>query len=151
MTKNNQQGFTLIEMLIVLAVVVILATIAYPSYQESVRKTKRAEGRAALMQLMQQQERYYSLTGGYIIFSSGSTDANGKKFKWYSGDSAAASSYEISASACAEDVIQNCVLLTAKPGTPKVNSAYTDPDCADLSFTSSGVKKAAGAAAYCWK
>jgi type IV pilus assembly protein PilE len=104
-----------------------------------------------LMQLMQQEERYYSQSSRYIAFSSGSTEANEKKFKWYSGDSAAASSYEISAEACSDDLIQNCVMLTAKPGTDKVNKSYKDPLCGNLSLTSTGIKKASGTATHCWK
>ncbi len=149
--KNISYGFTLIEVLTVLAVIVVLATIAYPSYQESVRKAKRAEGRSALMQLMQQQERYYSQRTTYIAFSSESTEDNAKKFKWYSGDSPAASAYEINGTACPGDLIQNCVLLTAKPGTDKVNFRFADPACGELSLTSTGVKKAVGNAADCWK
>ena len=151
MRQNTRQGFTLIELMIVLAVAAILAAIAYPSYQESVRKTRRAEGRTALMQLMQQQERFYSQHTRYIAFSSASTDANEKRFKWYSADSAASSSYEISAAACSDDVIQNCVALTAKPGTEKVNKGYKDPACGELTLTSTGIKKASGTAALCWK
>jgi type IV pilus assembly protein PilE len=148
--KRNKRGFTLIEVMVVVVVVAILATVAYPSYQQSVRKARRAEGRAALMQLMQQQERYYSQSTSYITFSSTSTDPNAKKFKWFSGDNAAASSYEISGAACPSDVIQNCVLLVAKPGTAKVNSAHTDSACGDLMLSSTGEKTAAGSATNCW-
>jgi len=148
--KNKELGFTLIETMIVVVVLGILSAIAYPSYQESVRKTKRAEGRAALMRLMQQEERYYSQSTSYIAFSSGSVDGDETKFVWYSGDTPAASAYEISATACVDDVIQNCVLLTARPGTPKVNRAYTDPVCGNLTLTSTGVKSASSSQENCW-
>ena len=148
--EKIKMGFTLVEVMIVVAVVGILAAIAYPSYQESVRKTKRAEGRAALMRLMQQEERYYSHSTSYIAFSSESVDPNETKFIWYSGDSAAVSAYEISATACADDVIQNCVLLTARPGTAKVNRAYTDQVCGNLTLTSTGVKSASANKENCW-
>jgi type IV pilus assembly protein PilE len=42
------KGFTLIELMIVVAIIAILAAIAYPSYQEYVRKTKRIEMQAAM-------------------------------------------------------------------------------------------------------
>jgi type IV pilus assembly protein PilE len=146
--KNAVRGFTLIEVMVVVVIVAILASIAYPSYLESVRKTKRAEARAALMRLMQQQERYYSQHTTYMPFSSASTDAEAKKFDWFSGESAAASFYEINAAACDGEDIRNCVVLTATPGTANVNSSYQDPVCGELKLTSTGEKSAA--AGTCW-
>ena len=50
-------GFTLIELMIVVGVAAVLAMVAYPSYQESVRKGRRADAIAGLNQLQQLQER----------------------------------------------------------------------------------------------
>lgn len=144
--NNAHQGFSLVELMAVVAIVAILAAIQYPSYQESVRKTRRAEGRVALMEAMQQQERYYSQNSSYSVFSASA--ANG--FKWFSANTPAASSYELSAIACKDDTIQNCILLTAQPGTENVNAAYQDDRCKNLTLTSSGVKAASGSAANCW-
>ncbi|RZM02652.1 MAG: type IV pilin protein, partial [Variovorax sp.] len=66
--RRRQAGFTLIELMIVVAIVGILATIAYPSYRESVLKGRRAEARTALLELMQQQERYMTQRGAYLNF-----------------------------------------------------------------------------------
>jgi type IV pilus assembly protein PilE len=51
-------GFTLIELMIVVAVVSVLALIAVPSYQDTVRKSRRADAIAGLTRLQQEQERY---------------------------------------------------------------------------------------------
>jgi len=51
-------GFTLIELMIVVGVVGILAVIAYPSFQDAVRKSRRADAIAGLNQLQQLQERF---------------------------------------------------------------------------------------------
>ncbi|MGZ3158014.1 MAG: type IV pilin protein [Burkholderiaceae bacterium] len=147
-TIRSSHGFTFIEVMIVVVIAGILAMIAYPSYQSAVRKAKRAEGRSALMQLMQQQERYYSQNTSYIAFTSASTNANEKYFKWYSADSPAASAYEIRAEACSNETIRTCVRLTAKPGTEKVDSSYMDAECGSLTFTSTGIKSADGK--NCW-
>jgi type IV pilus assembly protein PilE len=150
MHDRRMHAFTLIEVLIVMAIIAVLASIAYPSYQESVRKTRRAEARAMLMQLMQQQERFYSQNTRYVAFSSQSSAAEEKKFKWYSGDGAASSAYEISGAACDGDTIENCVLLTAIPGTSRVNKSHKDPACGNLMLTSTGIKSASGNATGCW-
>lgn len=142
-------GFTLVEVMAVVVIIVILAMIVYPSYQEAIRKGKRTEGRAALMQLLQQQERYYSNHNSYIKFSLASSDEDEKKFKWFSGETAKSSAYEIKAEPCKDDTIQNCVQLIATPGTDAVESNYKDPDCGELTITSTGVKTANRT--DCWK
>lgn len=67
MKKN---GFTLIELMITVAIIAILAAIAYPSYQDSVRKTKRATAQADLMELAGFMERVYTEN---IAYPSAST------------------------------------------------------------------------------
>lgn len=62
---NQQQGFTLIEMLIAVALVGILAAVAFPSYTEFVRRGHRAEARAGLLQAAQWMERAATATGSY--------------------------------------------------------------------------------------
>lgn len=59
------KGFTLIELMIVVAIVGILAAIAYPSYTEYVRRTHRAEIASLLSEQVQALERYYSKNGSY--------------------------------------------------------------------------------------
>lgn len=62
---HKLQGFTLIEIMIVVAIVAILASIAYPSYQEQVRKSRRTEGQALLLELASKQERFYTENNTY--------------------------------------------------------------------------------------
>ncbi|WP_298208134.1 type IV pilin protein [Acidovorax sp.] len=65
----NQQhrGFTLIEVMIVVAIVAILTAIALPNYSEYVRRGHRAEARAALLQASQWMERAATATGTYPL------------------------------------------------------------------------------------
>ncbi|WP_306440793.1 type IV pilin protein [Neisseria dentiae] len=58
--KTQQQGFTLIELMIVVLTLAILATIAYPSYETYVRQTRLENVRADLMINAQMMERYYA-------------------------------------------------------------------------------------------
>lgn len=64
--KNKLQGFTLIEIMIVVVIVGIISSIAYPSYVEYVREGNRAEAKAALIEGAHALERYYSVNGTYL-------------------------------------------------------------------------------------
>ncbi len=62
--KTNK-GFTLIELMIVVAIIGILASIAYPSYVESVAKARRADAKGALLNFANSMERYYTVNNTY--------------------------------------------------------------------------------------
>src|SRR3569623_1321788 len=100
---EKRTGFGLIEIMFALVIMAILAAVAYPSYLESVRKAKRAEGRAALVQLMQQQERSYARNNAYTACSRASPNG----FKWLSANTASACAYVINASACIDGTLQD--------------------------------------------
>jgi len=55
---HKERGFTLIELMIVVAIVGILAAVAYPSYQDHVRKGNRAAAQAFMMEVAQRQQNY---------------------------------------------------------------------------------------------
>ncbi|WP_371327001.1 type IV pilin protein [Polaromonas sp. YR568] len=63
--RMRQCGFTLIELMVVVAILAILAAIAYPSYRDSVNKSRRAEARAQLLDAAQYMQRFYSQNDRY--------------------------------------------------------------------------------------
>lgn len=58
MQQIKQVGFTLMELMITVAIIAILASIAYPAYQDSVTRARRADAKAALLSLQQAQEKF---------------------------------------------------------------------------------------------
>jgi type IV pilus assembly protein PilE len=152
--RAPERGFSLIELMIVVAVIALLAGIAYPAYTSSVIKGKRAEGRAALLELLQQQERFLTQTGSYMTFAAGATGANGTinpavggqniPFKTSSGSASSSSAYRLSATQCVGALPRNeCVLLTATPN-------FTDTDFGNLTLSSAGEKSCSTGNAKCW-
>lgn len=57
--KKSLRGVTFVELMIVIVIIGIMASIAYPQYREFVARAKRAEAKAALLKLAQNQERFY--------------------------------------------------------------------------------------------
>lgn len=68
--SNQQQGFTLIEVVITVAIVAILATIAYPAYTNHVREARRVDALSMLMSAAQRQERFYATSSPNSYASS---------------------------------------------------------------------------------
>jgi len=62
---SKAYGFTLIELMVVVAIIGVLAAIAYPSYTTSVQKSKRTGAKVAVMEVAQAQERFFSINMRY--------------------------------------------------------------------------------------
>ena len=146
---NMKSGFTLIEMLVVLAILSILVSVAYPSYAGHVVRTRRTEGQIALIEAMQQQERYHLQHNTYAEFSATSEDTAPQGFRWWSGATATASLYELDAHACPGRDIADCVEVRATPGTDKVDGRFRDRECGALTLDSLGAHAAVGSG-RCW-
>jgi len=147
---NKHGGFTLIEVLIVVAILSILSAIAWPNYAKHIVKARRTEAQLALVDAMQRQEQYRAQHHSYLAFSSNATDPASRDFRWHLGESPAGSAYEIDGYACEGLDIRQCIVLRARPGTDRVDVRFRDPDCGVLTYDSTGAQGASGTAPRCW-
>ncbi|QBQ56274.1 type IV pilin protein [Nitrosococcus wardiae] len=72
--RRKQKGFTLIEIMIVVAIVAILASVAFPSYQESIQKSRRGDAQGALTAFAAAMERHFTENNTYEGAATGGND-----------------------------------------------------------------------------
>jgi len=148
MTRSGS-GFTLIELMIAVAIVALLTAVALPAYQEHINKGKRAEGQSALQRAIQLQERNYTVNGTYITdlaplygLGAGATVR--------SGEDPATGRYTMTANStganCTDPFL--CITVQAVPVAP-----WVDASCGTLTLNSRGERTESGdkELAYCWR
>jgi type IV pilus assembly protein PilE len=106
--KQASQGFTLIELMITVAIVGILAAIAYPSYQEYVKKSRRVDAEGVLLGLANAMERRFTETNSYV----GATNPAAGTYYTVTISASTASSYTLSAAPTGAQSTDKCGTLT---------------------------------------
>jgi len=124
----NSKGFSLIELMIVLAIIGVLSAIAYPSYDSYMKKSRRPDGKVALQKMADRQERFYLQNNTYTT-ATASVGGTGTQKNYYvlSIDSA--------------DVNNFALTATAVAGGPQSADTTTNHgDCTVLKLASTGAK-----------
>lgn len=115
---KKRLGFTLIELMIAVAIIGIIAAFAYPSYLEQVRKSRRADVKAVILQAAQAAERYYTANYNFGTTSTSQAAANASPVFGNITKSpidGGSTYYTLSYTASATDF-----LITATPSGPQV-------------------------------
>lgn len=126
--RKQQKAFTLIELMITVAVVAILAAIAYPSYQSQILRSHRSEAKAALLQAQVEQEKYFLQSNSYGTLAQIGAGKLGLK----AGDLTAGGYYKIE--------FENLTGTTYRAKATAQGSQANDTGCTVLSIDETGSK-----------
>lgn len=142
--KTQIKGFSLVELMIAIAITGIIAAVAIPSYVSSIQKSRRSDATATLMRLAVSQEKFYSQHGTYTTDLSSAAGLN-------NGSTASTQGYYgISATAGATGSITTSFILTATAGSVQAK----DVDCFKFTIDSHNKRsakiKTGTATSDCW-
>jgi type IV pilus assembly protein PilE len=153
--KQTQQGFTLIELMVAVVVVGILSAIAIPNYRSYVQKAERGAAKAAMLNIAQTQERYFTNNGTYLAIAAPPTAAPAG-WQNYSGSSTSVK-YNIAVTAgvispTGSTAITDGYTITATPVTLDgvCNILKLDSTGAKSISSPSGSAAPTGTVAQCW-
>ena len=138
------RGFTLIELMIVVAIVAILAAVAYPSYRESVARGRRGDAKSVLLEAAQWTERQYTVNNTYVATLPAYLNQSPKGSATVVYDIAYVSTPSASAPSATQFFLK---------ATPKTGAYMASDKCGSFIVSQTGDKTVAGGtatAAECW-
>lgn len=147
MPRPAAAGFTLVELMVTMAIAAILAAIALPAYNTSVRKSRRTEAKTALLDLAGREERFYNTNNTYSATPSDLGYGAG--------------AFPLAVGSGYYDV--NIAFTAYSPGPPAVAPTYTltaypvtadqlkDTQCTLFTLTSTGLQSSTPNTTVCWQ
>lgn len=156
--RPRTPGFTLIELMVVVAIATILFAIAIPSYMTYVRQSRRTEARTAVLDLAGREERFFSTNGALYASTPANLGYTGAAFPVTIGSGY----YQLTV--CIATVAGATPGCDPNGGAPTAPSYYitatpvagqtqaADAQCTSFSVDSTGAQFATGSSgtAYCW-
>ncbi len=131
---HMERGMSLIELMIVVAVIGILGIIAYPSFEEQIRKARRADAQSVLLESVQFMERHYTNNNSYVGATLPITESPKEPGTKY---------YDIS--------FTRAVTATEFSIRAVPKNAQSSDRCGTMTITNTGAKTVSTSATGCWR
>ena len=145
--SNSQRGFSLVELMVVVAIIAIVSAFAYPSYMNYVINTKRTAGTSVLLQIADRQQQFFMDNKRYandlmlLGFPANPLVLDDQGNSTGAGDTAAVYTVALS------NVTATTYTITAAPLN---QMAKHDTDCGSLVLDQRGTQSAGSGANDCW-
>jgi type IV pilus assembly protein PilE len=141
--KSIQRGVTLIELMVVIVIISILASIAIPAYTQYMKRSHRAEAKTALLENAQFLERNFTVTNSYASDGGGDELTKATLPVQQSPKEGANAKYDIA-------LVNDATSYTLS-AVPRDGSRMEDDSCGTLTLTNTGVKGSSkGDPKTCW-
>jgi type IV pilus assembly protein PilE len=135
---THARGFTIVELLVALAIAGVLFSLALPAYNGYVLRSHRADAHGALLDISARQERFMAQNNTYTTEIFGAAGLNMQT------TTSSAEFYDMSVSACGTGSIATCYVVTATAR----GSQVADTECLTITYDSIGQKS--GTTTECW-
>lgn len=156
--NENDRGFTLIELMIVVAIVGIIAAVAMPFFKDASLRGKRVEAKELLLKAASRQEQFF---GQYVSYSklivNGNCKATGENCGLNISEKSSGELYKLTIAVgptgCKPGTVNQCRSYTLT-ATPVGNHATHDNQCSALTYTHTASKGVSGGdkdAEFCWR